>query len=178
MSKPDINFLSITEPGTVIENRDILVPVPIEGTYWSDAVHVNVPNVILRHCVIDARNCEENAFDSNEGHNFLMEDCVVYAGQQCALYAKATRGGTFRRVRLVTVGGHSDGYLGDYSDQSREKTTGIVFDSCYRDDGQPFRAAWNFRRSEKPRCLAMARRYQWLWSLVRTVCVEAKYLFN
>ena len=28
MSKKDINFLSISEPGTVIEDRQIIVPLP------------------------------------------------------------------------------------------------------------------------------------------------------
>lgn len=177
MSKKDINFLSVTEPGTVIEDRQIIVPLPPVGSYWSDAVHVNVPDVIIRRCVIDARNCEENAIDGNHSSNLLVEDCDIYAGKECALYAKCFQGVIFRRCHLITVGGHSDGYTGDYSDQSKARTTGVVYDSCLRADGQPFRLSWNFRRCDKPLATGTPHHYQLCLSAERTAYVELKYAF-
>ena len=145
MKKPDINFLSITDPGTVIEDRQIIVPKAAPGSYWSDAVHINVPNVVLRHCVIDARECEENAIDGNRASGLIVEDCEIWAGAECALYLKGgTRGARFRRILIKWIGGHCDLYVGDYSDQSHQWSKDNTFEDLARSDGEPVRVrrAW------------------------------------
>ncbi len=143
MKKPDINYLSVVELGTVIEDRQIIVPPPAPGSYWSDAVHINVPDVIIRRCVIDARNCEENAIDGNRAHNLLVEDCEIWAGKECALYLKGGASNTmFRRVIIKWPGGHSDIYIGDYSDQSHDWCRNNRFEDLARSTGEPCPARW------------------------------------
>ena len=133
----------MVEPGTIIEDRQIIVPLPPVGSYWSDAVHVNVPDVIIRRCVIDARNCEENAIDGNRAHNLLVEDCEIYAGKECALYLKGGASNTmYRRVLIKWAGGHSDFYAGDHSDQSHDWCRNNRAEDLARSDAEPVRVRW------------------------------------
>ncbi len=175
MSNPDINFLSVTTPGQIIEDREIIAPQPEQGGYWSDLVHINVPNVTIRRCRLDARWCWENAVDGNGAHGLLVEDCEIISGRECSFYVKALHGATFRRCRLISAGGHSDGYAGDYSDRSDEKTTGVVFEDCTRLDGEAFRVRW--AHATRPKTVNMKARFLCLLSLVSCIYVNLKYLF-
>lgn len=173
MSSPDTNFLSITTPGQVIEGQTIRAPA---GTRWADLVHVNVPDVVIRGCTLDARGCRENAVDGHRAHRLLVEDCVVYAGAQCAFYVKSLTGATFRHNRLVEAGGHSDLYAGDYSSVSSLWTTQVVADGNWRADGLPWRHA--HAHGDWPIELNMTvQRQRWL-SLWRFLYVEIKYRFH
>jgi hypothetical protein len=169
----DINFLSVTTPGQIIEDREIVAPQPEDSGYWSDLVHVNVPDVVIRRCRLDARFCWENVIDGNCAHNLLVEDCEIIGGRECSLYVKGLHGAMFRRCRLAQASGHSDGYAGDYSDQSSERTTGVVFEDCTLSDGTPFRIRW--AHAERPKAVNMAAHYLWPLSFVSCIYVKAKY---
>jgi hypothetical protein len=175
--KKDINFLSVTEPGTVIEDREIIVPSPAPGSYWSDAVHVNAPDVVIRRCLIDARNCEENAIDGNRAHNLLVEDCEIYAGKECALYLKGGASNTmFRRVLIKWAGGHSDFYAGDYSDQSHEWCHNNRAEDLARSDAEAVRVRWAW--GDRPIITGNSNvKFQYCLSYLSRLYVGLKILF-
>jgi len=122
----------------------------------------------------------ENALDMNNGSlGNTFVDLKLDAGQECAIIVKGGSSyNVFSDVTITRSGGNSDIYLGDYSDQSREKSIANHFDNVRRTDGQAVRISWTFFRAEKPTFTSSNVSYQYLLSFFRTCYVEAKYLFS
>jgi hypothetical protein len=127
---------------------------------------------------VTAGRQRENALDLNRESSFnAFKDLTLDAGDQGAILIKG--GSSFNRfqdVLIRKVGGHTDIMIGGYSGQSKEKSAGNLFDSVRREDGQPVRYAYTFTRASRPIFKNSNVRFQFWWSLVRTVAMEFKYL--
>ena len=158
----------------------ILAP-PERGAGFDDIFKLShVTNSLFRGVTVIAGAQIENALDMNNGSSGnVFAGLKLDAGAECAIIVKGgSQDNRFSDVLITRAGGHSDVYLGDYSDQSKEKSSGNRFDNVRRLDDQPVRVAWTFFRAAKPAFTNSHVRYQYLWSLVRTIYVEAKYLFG
>lgn len=182
MSTPDINY-----PPGEFANADglavtgLTLAPPNSGAGFADILKLSrVTNSRFTGCFIIAGAQSENALDLNNGSSGnVFAGLKLDAGAECAIIVKGgSQDNRFSDVLITRAGGHSDVYLGDYSDQSKEKSSGNRFDNVRRLDDQPVRVAWTFFRAAKPAFTNSHVRYQYLWSLVRTIYVEAKYLFG
>jgi len=130
--------------------------------------------------IVSQGSNHENAIDINNGasgNRFVR--AIVEGGRQCAIYVKGgSNNNRFDDVLLVRPQGHSDVFLGDYSDQSFERVRGTVIGpNCRRDDGKPLRircgdADWP---AVAP---GVAYRRQYLLSFASKVYVWAKRRLN
>jgi hypothetical protein len=183
MSKTDKNY----PPGEFADIHDeqmgiVVLDPPNGGADYDDIMHLSGTTGCTFDTVIVKGGLQrENAVDFNNGSSDnTIRQLTVGAGKQCALYLK---GGSCRNkfpdVVIIGAGGHSDIYLGDYSDQTAARSDGNEFGYVRRADGKPVRVAWNFLRAEKP-VFSDPRtkvRYQYVLSLLRTFYVELKYRF-
>lgn len=177
----DKNYVSYSDVDGVVKEGLRLEP-PNLGADFDDILKLsNARNCFFRGVEVVAGRQRENAIDLNRnssGNRF--DETILDAGKQCAILIK---GGScfniFSDVLIRKPGGHSDIYIGDYSDQSRAKSTDNLFDNVRRSDGKPVRVAWNLVRAEKPVLVTdLDVTYQYLLSFFRTIYVEVKYLFT
>lgn len=180
MSTPDTNFL----PGSFANQRgntfmDVLLIPPNRGAGLDDIFKLSrTVDCVFHNINVQAGAQRENALDiNNESCGNTLTHLRLDAGAMNAILIKGgSCNNRFDDVLISKPGGHSDLYVGDYSDQSKKRTTGNTFNDIRRIDGQPVRVAWNFLRAEKPQLTHSKVKYQYFLSLVRTCYVEAKYL--
>jgi hypothetical protein len=147
MSKADHNFMSFTAADSGRKIEHLTVDPAGEGrdpAEYDDLLKLSAAcGMVFRQLVIvsGGRN-RENAIDLNNGAagNWFI-GAIVESGRQCPIYVK---GGScnnyFEDLLLRNSHGHSDVFLGDYSDQSFERVRGTVIGpGCRRDDGRPIR---------------------------------------
>lgn len=129
---------------------------------------------------VKAGEQRENALDLNNGSSSnLLSGLKLDAGKQGAILVKGgSCNNLFNSVVITKPGGHSDIMIGGYSAQSRAASVGNIFISVSRSDGKPVRVAWTFTRAEKPKFTNSNVRYQYGWSLLRTIAMEWKYLWS
>lgn len=128
---------------------------------------------------VNAGKQRENAQDLNrESCANHFGELIADAGGQGAILVK---GGScnnhWDRVLIRKAGGHTDIMVGGYSGQSKKPSKNNRFEVAERSDGKPVRVAWTFTRAEKPTFGPNCKvRYQYFWSLVRTIAQEISYL--
>ena len=129
---------------------------------------------------VKAGKQRENALDLNNGSSAnIFIGSRLDAGEQGAVLIKGGSSNNYFNDTLITkVGGHSDIMIGGYSAQSRTASVGNTFDNVRRADGKPVRVAWTFTRETKPVITNSNVRYQYGWSLLRTIAMEWKYLWS
>jgi hypothetical protein len=147
MSKPDHNFMSFTaaDSGRKIEHLTVdPVGAGRDPAEYDDLLKLSAAcGMIFRQLVIISRGRNrENAIDLNNsacGNWFI--GAIVEGGRQCAIYVKGgSSNNYFQDVLLRNSRGHSDVFLGDYSDQSFERVRGTVIGpGVRRADGKPLR---------------------------------------
>lgn len=122
----------------------------------------------------------ENAQDLNrESCSNRFTNLVLDAGGQGAILVKGgSSGNTWRNVVIRKASGHTDVMIGGYSGQSRATSRNNRFDGIQREDGQSVRYAYTFLRAHRPRFTNSKFKFQFWWSLVRTIAQEWKYLFG
>lgn len=178
----DNNFPKGDFSGTLNETIvDLLLQPDNGGTSYDDIFK----NSHVKGCTFDGVTVKaglqrENAWDANNDTRFNTYRRLKFdGGHSPAIYLK---GGfcdnRIDDVEITKIGdSHSDWYEGDYSDQSRDKNRRNTRNNVRRSDGKPVRVAWTFFRAEKPRFTNSKVTYQYLWSFVRTIYVECKYLY-
>lgn len=157
-----------------------LVP-PDEGRGFSDIFkNSGVQDCTFNDIWEESYLHSENGWDANKKtarnkYNRL----TLCAGGGPAVYLKD--GFCDNEVNGVTIKSyakHSDWYEGDYSSTGGARNRGNTYSGVHRADGKAVRVAWTFFRAERPKFKDSGPiRYQWGWSLVRTIYVELKYLF-
>jgi hypothetical protein len=144
MSTPDrIYKVCAADAGTVIENltvdpsADGLLANQFEDVYKFSDRH----GVTHRKLWVLAGGAKENAIDiNNRCTDLLFEDLTVIGGQQSGVLVKGgCRDITFRRGIFGDCGPRCEVLLGDWSDQSNDKTTGVVLDGLARTSELPVR---------------------------------------
>ena len=181
MSIPDNNYPYGNWSGiSGINIHDLILQPPNRGSAYDDIFKLSaVCNSTFSNVSVVAGSQIENALDMNNGSSGnTFTKLKLDAGHEVAVYIKGgSCNNSFDDVLITKIGGHSDLYLGDYSDQSKAKTTGNKFNNWRRIDGKPVRVSWNFFRADKPVLTDSVVTYQYLLSFVRTCYVELKYLF-
>jgi hypothetical protein len=158
---------------------DLVLAPPNQGAGFADILKLSrVTKSRFTSVFVIAGAQTENALDLNNGSSGnVFVGLKLDAGQECAVIIKGgSSGNTFSDVLITRAGGHSDLYLGDYSDQSKAKSVSNHFDHVRRLDDQAVRVSWTFFRAEKPTFTNSQVSYQYLRSFFRTIYVEAKYL--
>lgn len=120
----------------------------------------------------------ENGIDLNrdsDGNTFSRLS-LDGGGQGAILVKGGSSVNTFDDILICRAGGHSDIMIGGYSGQSKEASVGNRFHNVRRADGEPVRVAWTFTRASKPIITGSKVKYQYLWSLVRTIAMEWSYM--
>ncbi len=159
----------------------LLLNPPAGGAGFDDIFKTShCTDCVFEDVTVEAGHQRENAWDANrftKGNVFRR--LKLDAGAQPAVYLKCGFSNNIvDDVEITKSGGHSDWYEGDYSDAGGEKNRGNHYSNVRRKDGKPLRVAWTFFRAEKPVFHNSGPvRYQYLWSLIRTLYTELKYLF-
>lgn len=142
----------------------------------------------VSHCVgcvftdvdVKAGKQRENGLDLNRdssGNTFTR--LVLDAGGQGAILVKGgSSDNTWNNVLIRKAGGNTDVMIGGYSGQSRATSKDNAFDYIRRADGKPVTYAYTFTRAERPRFTNSNVKFQFWWSLVRTIAQEWKYLWT
>ncbi len=180
MSDTDVNF----GPGDFSDRTDekcaniYLVP-PDGGAGFDDVFKVS-------HCTgcewdrveVKAGFQKENAQDLNRescGNSFKR--LTLDAGEQGAILCKGgSSNNTWDDVLIKKASGHTDVMIGGYSGQSKKTSENNRFHRIRREDGEPVRYAYTFLRAHRPRFTDSQVKFQFWWSLVRTVAQEWSYL--
>lgn len=112
----------------------------IYGKDYSDAVKCsNVKDVFIKECVIIGG--KEDVLDCNRySENISLFQCMLVP---TGLFVATIKGGS-KNVSFVdcSIDGHGkevDIDLGNWSDQSEEKATGVLISNCNTMDGSPIR---------------------------------------
>lgn len=163
--------------GEVFENL-VLLP-PNWGAEYDDIFKVShCQECQFRDIEVVAGKQKENALDLNREslHNRFFR-LILDAGKQGAILIK---GGSshnhFDDVEITNPSGHSDIMIGGYSGQSKKATVGTIFNNIRRKDGKPVRYAYTFLRAARPKFTNSKVKFQFWWSLVRTIAQEVSYL--
>lgn len=180
-NNPDINYHTGEFADRTRESfGPLALTPPNAGAGYDDIFKVS-------HCVncqwddieVKAGKQRENALDLNRNScGNLFRRLVLDAGEQGAILVKGgSSNNTWDNVLIREVGsGHSDIMIGGYSGQSKAKSHNNRFHNIRRADGQPIRVAWCFTRASKPVITGSNVKYQYGWSLVRTIAQEWSYL--
>lgn len=137
----DRNYISFADVDAhqVIEGRTFPDP-GINSLEYSDTVKLShASNVTIRNAVISGG--KEDCVDMNRNcSDILIEDCTIIPKGQ---YGFTIKGGTknvvLRNLRFAAHGSVTDIDLGNWSDQSMERTTNITIENCTTFDGKPVR---------------------------------------
>lgn len=142
MTRPDRNYLSIADvDGKII--HDLRIDPSHEGHNPLDFDDIlkfsHARNVQAQRLFVAGGR--ENAIDLNRGcENVVVENTLLEAGRQASVVIKGgCRNITLRHVAITNVTGWCDVLIGDWSDQSWEKTTEVHLLHVSRNDGQPVR---------------------------------------
>lgn len=182
-STPDKNYPPGEFAGRTNETFVNLILAPERGGEDYDDVFKcsGVKGCTFDGVTVHAGSQRENAWDSNADSRFnIFRRLRLDAGRGPAVYLKGGFSDNhLDDIEITKGGGHSDLYIGDYSEQSRARSERNTFNNVRRSDGQPVRVSWNLLRAEKPRFTASGPiDYQYLWSIVRTIYVEWCYLIK
>ncbi len=163
-----------------ISVSDIVLAPPNLGSSLDDIFKLShVTNSTFERITVVAGAQIENALDMNRmccGNTF--KQLKLDAGKECAILCKGgSCDNSWDDVELTRAGGHSDIFIGDFSDQSKASSVNNRFNNVRRKDGQPVRVRWTFFRARKPIITNSQVTYQYGWSLISTVYVETKYRF-
>lgn len=145
MSKPDHNFRSISDVNGYTLELETIDPREqgLDPAMFDDLLKLsNAEDVRVFHCIVRGGGLQrENAIDLNRNcRNVMISDVRVQAGKQNAITAKGgCKNLLLRRVLIEGAAGNCDIELGNYADQSFERTTGTMIDSVRREDGKPVR---------------------------------------
>lgn len=160
----------------------LILEPPSGGIDFDDLLKLsNTSDTSFINCEVRGGMNRENALDvNNRSCRNIFRACAFDMGQGPSIYVKGgSCNNIFDDILLRGVArSHSDLYVGDYSDQSKEKSLGNTFNNMRREDGKPVRVSWNMLRAEKPIIANSKVTYQYGWSLVRTIVVELKYLLT
>lgn len=143
--KPDRNFRSISDVTGYTLEHELIDPRAqgIDPAGFDDLLKLsNARDVLVSHCAVRGGGLQrENAIDLNRNcSGVVIRDCAVEAGRQNAITIKGgTKNTILQRVTIERPGGNCDIELGNFSDQSFERTTGTFISSVTRLDGQPVR---------------------------------------
>ena len=144
MSTPDrIYKVCAAESGAVIENLTIdpradgLSADQFEDIYKFSDKH----GITHRNIWVLGAGVKENAIDiNNRCSGLLFEDVAVMGGNQSGVLIKGgCRDVVFRKIVFGSCGPRCDVLIGDWSDQSNDKTTGVVLDRLIRSSKDPVR---------------------------------------
>jgi hypothetical protein len=175
----DINYQSYANvDGIVVEN--LVLSPPNQGAGFDDLFkNSHVTNSVFDGVTVNGGKQAENAMDCNNGTaGNTYRRLKLTPGVECAVLLKdGFCKNTIDDLEITAHGGDSDIYIGDFSDQGGAKCTSNTFNNVRMTDGSAVRVSWTFFRAEKPRFTNSKISYQYLLSAVRTIYVEAKYLF-
>lgn len=136
-------------------------------------------SVEVKRCLVEGHGVQrENAVDMNrECFGVQISDTTLVSGLQNAVTIK---GGCdniiLERVQIVPGHGHCDVELGNWSDQSKKRTTRVVLDSVTRTDGEPIRL--RVGNADYPVIINCEVDYLWFQSLLLKAYVFFKGKFS
>jgi hypothetical protein len=141
----DQNFLSYADVDG-LDLPELVLDLPahgIDASQYDDILKLShACNIHIGRLIIKTGGRQrENAIDFNrECQHIRIDYAEIEAGQQNGLTAK----GGCEDIGVGTLcylraGGHCDIELGNWSDQSKKRTTGVVIERAYRMDGQRVR---------------------------------------
>ena len=145
----DKNFESYANIDSVtVSGRNIMPP---DDSYNDTLKFSNAKNITVSDCTIHGGS--EDCIDMNNLTSIaIVKNCHLYSGGQ---YCSTIKGGTTNiRWTDVVIAKHGSTYdvdLGNWSDQSNDRTTGIVLENVTSLDGNPVtcRVLW----ADKPQVI-------------------------
>jgi hypothetical protein len=177
----DINY----PPGTFADikgetHTDVLLIPPSNGKGYSDIFKTShVQECVFDNITVEATEHKENGWDANRScKRNKFTRLTMPGGGSTAVYLK--RGfcdNIIDDVLITRYAQHTDWFEGDYADEGGEKCKRNTRNNVRREDAEPVRVRWTFLRAEKPVFTNSNVKYQWGWSLISTIYVEAKYLW-
>lgn len=181
MSDTDINYPPGDFSGRTAETFGSLeLSPPLAGYGYDDIFKVsNCTGCRWDVVTVNAGKQRENIQDLNRESCWnRFEEIVGDAGGQGAILVKGgSSNNRWERVTIRQAGGNSDIMIGGYSGQSKRTSRANHFELVERVDGKPVRVAWTFIRAERPTFGPKCKvKYQYFWSLVRTIAQEFSYL--
>ena len=180
MTAPDHNYRSYADQfGFLVE--DLTVDPRHDGLDAGDFADLlklsNVQHATFRRLVVHGEGAQqENAIDMNRGCvGVLIDTALLQAGNQNAITIKG--GCEEIELRDVTImpGGHCDIELGNWSDQSSARTTGVRLIRVRRWDGKPVRL--RVGHADEPIVEDCEIERQFWASLALKAYVKIKFLF-
>ena len=155
-----------------------LVP-PDQGADFDDIFKLSrVTNSIFKNVRVLGGKQRENALDMNRGScGNCFENLDLYAGEECAILCKGgSSNNSWKETTILRAGGHSDIYIGDYSDQSHEWCRNNRFEDVARSDGEPVRVRWAW--GDRPIITGNSNvKFQYCLSYLSRLYVGLKILF-
>lgn len=139
----DNNFYSIADKDNVVlADTELIVPFD-QAHEIDDILKIShSTRILVQQVVVDGYSLQkENAIDMNrECRDVEVSNCRLVSGKQNALTVK----GGCENIRIIHTEivpghGHCDIELGNWSDQSDKRTTGVVLKNVWRTDGEPLR---------------------------------------
>lgn len=129
---------------------------------FSHASNGRVENVIVDGHAVQ----KENAIDMNrECANVGFKGLQLISGKQNAITVKGGCSNiTFQDTEIVPGHGHCDVELGNWSDQSKKRTTGITLQNVWRSDNEPIRL--RVGNADYPTVIDCKVDYLWFQSLL------------
>ena len=149
----DINYDDHTFPGTdglVLQTHDVQLS-PEESAKYNDLLKFSkTTNCKVGKISVTGGQQIENAIDmNNECANISLGDVYLEEGRENALTIKGGCDNIYIGNLVIKPGiGHCDIELGNWSDQSKKKTTNVVIGRVARTDGKPVRVRYGW--ADKP----------------------------
>ena len=182
MGKPDNNLRSYADQSGILVADQVIDPRPagFDPATIDDVLKLSrVTNARFERIEVRAGGLQrENALDLNrQCSDVSIEACTLESGRQNAITIK---GGcvaiTIKDVVIIPGAGHCDIELGNWSDQSTEKTTRVWLINVTRSDGKPVRL--RVGRADHPIILGGNVKLDRLGSLLITAAWWGKYLLK
>jgi hypothetical protein len=179
--KPDTNYVSHADVQDLIL-RDVVVDPRLEGkdpAAFDDLFKLSkVERAEITNLTVDGGGLQrENAIDCNrECKGIKILGAKLAAGKQNALTIKGGCSDILVfNVEITRPGGNCDIELGNHSDQSRKKTTGVVIDNVWRKDGKPVRL--RVGHADWPRIVNSNVKIDYVMSYLLKTYLFFRYLF-
>lgn len=134
----DNNFLVYGDcDGQTLSDQVLAPPAPLS---FSDTLKLShASNFLAERCDITGGN--EDCIDINRMcRDITVQDCILRIGGHQAVTIKGGSSAIhLKNLVIHGAGKYAEIELGNWSDQSMDKTTNVVIENCSRVDGRPLR---------------------------------------
>lgn len=172
MADKDINYFNVPDGTSLLEG---LIVSPDNPGQYDDLLKVSgKQNLVIRDFEVRGVGIEDGIDCNRLCENVLFENGKVDSGKDLAFTIKGgCRNIHLKNILITRPGNHCEIELGNHSDQSWNKTTGVILENVRRADGKPVRVAWG--RADKPKVIGGNVKFCWGWTVLLHFYVYLKH---